>query len=276
MTWPPQLAEREGGLVFFKFLPPRDLLGHALSVCRAWYELQLISTLWEDVFQREFSKISDVFGSHAGWGPTGHAIDWYVCYSKCVRHRLGEGIPCPGCEGDISDDLVALYAYLLEQRHPSEEAQEEAEHLHAQSLRFAAEVAGGRLAIRMDQAASWIIEEYRLSNLSLLAPDAFEQIVSNTCKEFLQLRRSQVAVDTLADDAFLCFEDFLDYWRQLLAGDDLVSPWAIAMRNLRPWGMAATHNLIRVLCGQMPSCIVGDPPPYGVQLLRAPPQLQQL
>merc|ERR1719384_1342821 len=128
----------------------------------------------------------------------------------------------------------------------------------------------------MHRTASWIIEEYRSSNLSLLAPDAFEQIVSNTCEEFLCLRKGQVPVEPVSNEALLCFEDFLDYWRQLLAGDDLCCPWANAMRSLRPWGTAATHNLARVLCGRMPTCILGDPPPEALQLLRAEPQLQQL
>lgn len=250
MVWRQLLSEREGGSLLYKFLVARDLLAHATPVCRAWSQLRAFAKLWADLCERDFPYVFDAFSIHLGWGPgPDSGTEWYDCYRRLARSGLQNGICCSGCRQDLTIDLINLYAHLMKES--------------------CAIMADGRVTLQMLPAAERVTKLYHKEGLPRLLPtEVCQKIAHSTCQDFVAFRDGQLLLGPEADGATLRLEDFLDYWFQFLAGSNFPSKWAEIARELRPWSVTATHNLIRILCGSEGTCHVGEPPQEAMQRLQ--------
>jgi hypothetical protein len=148
--------------------------------------------------------------------------------------------------------------------------------LFAQMLQMSlAANADGRVALQMLPAVAWVTEVYqdeawdtRLER-RLLPPEFCQKIAHSTCEDFLAFRGGQLLLAAETGGVILRFEEFLEYWLQLLAGSNFTSTWGNITRELRPWSSSATHNLVRNLCGLDGMCHAEEPPAEVMQRLRA-------
>mmetsp|Transcript_42479 Transcript_42479/g.98432 ORF Transcript_42479/g.98432 Transcript_42479/m.98432 type:complete len:266 (+) Transcript_42479:47-844(+) len=248
MAW--RLSEAQEGLRVFGFLHGQDLLQPVARVCVAWWMLRDVKELWAPLCRRDFSAVAAAFAAHPHWAPADS--QWYDCYCRLLRARISNGIMCPGCGSDMVPDLLNLFKHL---------AASACEQSAAEGA-----FGGSRASIPMKATAGKIEDIYREDARSALPGRVFGWIVAGTCTEYMSTRgRTDPARDE-AEDLDLWLEEFLEYFAELLAGEDFNGDAARLTRSLRPWSTAATHNLIRLLYDPRTTCtcVVEQPPDVAI------------
>lgn len=254
MSW--NLDERLEGLPVFTYLSATELLGPVPCVRHSWHDISSVHDFWAMLCARDFPKIVKALLLSTRHIPADS--EWYNCYGRMAHACLSEGIHCPGCGVDIVEDLIPLFNVFVQA------AAERGDDIEVSSTPSSC----SREAIPMMPTARLLIDMYQSSPYSALPGVVFEGIVQETCRDFIEMRRSAMSKGLHLTsrgrgiEPMLRLEDFLHYWRELLVGDKFVGSAANLTRTLRPWSTAATHNLIHLLCDPngSPQCSIEEPP----------------